>query len=269
MLKENKRLSNKVEALTRKAQNLQTKLAAAKTAAANSKVSSDTTDLPVSKPPQKPSPRPSPPKTESQVTRRSSQASIGTTTSISREKHLAASATKSSTSRTSSRPPSNASRPKTPERRLAPAPVFRARTPERSRIQAEPPPSVVGVKRRAPDDFEPSETVPPQGFTVDSLPSRENESTTPRVRRMFGNLQSGFTPIRNKVLSSPKRQSAVLSTPLIQDVTNSPRSSVPLDSAAKQKRSWLGKIRGTATQAAGKPASRQVFTYTNEAQMQP
>ncbi|KAF5352735.1 hypothetical protein D9756_005910 [Leucocoprinus leucothites] len=271
MLKENKKLSGKVEALTRKVQNLQTKLTAAKAAVVSSKAPTEAAPT-VVKSPQEQSPQSLPRTTETQAQttrRRSSRSSTGTAISTSADKPPSTSVTRASVSRNASRPPPATLRPKTPERRLAPTPVFKPRTPEQSRAQertSEPPSSVAGVKRRAPDDFEASEAVPPQGFTIDSLPSRENDSTTPRVRKIFGNLQSGFTPIRNKALSSPQRQSTVLSTPLIQDVTNSPRNSVPLDSAAKQKRSWLGKIRGTSSQATVKPASRQVFTYVGETQ---
>ncbi|KAF9454180.1 hypothetical protein P691DRAFT_810906 [Macrolepiota fuliginosa MF-IS2] len=267
MLKENKKLSSKVEALTRKVQNLQTKLTAAKAAVANAKAAADA--VPVA-PATKASPPPLAEAAEIQTKttrRRSTRQSSGATVSQPSEKPLTASSSKPLTSRVASGPSTGTLRPKTPEGRLAPTPVFKLRTPEQPRAQertSEPTQSVVGVKRRAPDDFESYESVPPQGFTADSLPSRESESTTPKVRRMFSNPQSGFTPVRNKVLSSPKRQTAALSTPLIQDVTNSPRSSVPLESTKQSKRSWLGKIRGTSAPAAVRPASRQVFTFMGE-----
>lgn len=271
MLKENKKLTSKAEALTRKVQNLQTKLATAKAAVANSGATVEVGPTTV-----KPSPKALPeaaelhePQTQT-ARRRSSRQSTASVASLPPERASTASGSRPLTSRAASGSLNNTLRPKTPEKRLAPTPVFKLRTPEQPRAQGrtgEPPASIVGVKRRAPDDFEVCESVPPQGFTADSLPSRGDESTTPRVRRMFNNLQPGFTPIRNKVLSSPKRQSAaVLSTPLIQDVTNSPRNSVPLDLAKQSKRSWLGKIRGAAPQGAIKPASRQVFISMSETQ---
>jgi hypothetical protein len=260
MLKENKKLSTKVEALTRRAQNLQTKLAAAKAAAADSKLAAGATSAHV-----KPSSKPTEvAEIQTQPSRRRSLHQPTDTTASAIPAEKTGSTSKSQVTRA---PPSSASlRPKTP---VGPTPVFKLRTPEQLQKQGQnekPSTSIVGVKRRAPDEFEACGSIPPQGFTIDSLPSRENDSTTPRVRRMFNNLQPGFTPIRNKAFTSPKRQSAtVLSTPLIQDVTNSPRNSVPFDAAQQSKRSWLGKIRGAAPQNVVRPTSRQVFTSMTEA----
>jgi hypothetical protein len=258
MLKQNKKLSTKVEALTRRAQNLQTKLAAAKAAAADLKLAAGAALIPA-KPPSKPT---EVAEVQTQPRRRSLHQPTDTMTSA-KPADKTASTSKPQVMRAPAS--STSARPKTP---VGPTPVFKLRTPEQLQKQGQhekPSASIVGVKRRAPDEFEACGSLPPQGFTVDSLPSRENDGTTPRARRMLNNLHPGFTPIRNKALTSPKRQSAtVLSTPLIQDVTNSPRNSVPFDAVQQSKRSWLGKIRGAAPQNVVRPASRQVFTSMNE-----
>lgn len=200
--------------------------------------------------------------TGTQPARRRSSRLSSTDTPLISERTPTISTSRSSEQQTASGPLTLP--PKTLEGVLAPTPVFKPRPPEQLPQEQGPQP-VVGVKRRAPDDFETYEAIPPQGFTVDSLPSREGEATVPRVRKPFSNPHSGFTPKRNKALSSPKRQSAMVHpTSLIQDVTNSPRSSVPLD-AKQSKRSWLGKIRGTsASQGPLKPVPRQVFTHMGE-----
>jgi hypothetical protein len=121
---------------------------------------------------------------------------------------------------------------------------------------APSPSSIVGKKRRAPDDFETCEPVPPQVFTAESMPTDEGGGRTPRVRRMLTSLQSGFTPIRNAArpmmpMPSPKRPTSQPS-PFISDVTNSPLVVPPLNpglESAKSKRSWLGKIRGASSSA--------------------
>ena len=269
MLKENKKLLSKVESLTRKVQNLQAKLAAAKNTTVSTEVVAEVspivTNLPAKQNSYPSSQTPGMQELQAQNSRRrSSRLSTGTIVSALADKPPSASVSKSSTPYDTSRPSTTTLRPKTPER---PTLVFKVHTPGQPRAQertTEPPSSVIGVKRRAPDDFEHSGIILPQGFTVESLPSRENESTTPRVRRVMGNLPSGFTPVRNKVPQSFKHPNTILSRPLIQDVTNSPRSNVPLNSAAKEKRSWLGKIRGTSTQASVRPASRQISAYVGE-----
>lgn len=266
MLKENKKLLSKVESLTRKVQNLQAKLATAKNTTVNTKVVAEVSPIATNLPPKQNSYPPSqtPGMQELQERssrRRSSRLSTGTVVSVLADKPPSASVSKSSAPYDTSRPSTTTLRPETPER---PTLAFKVRTPGQPRAQertTEPPSSVIGVKRRAPEDFEHPGTIPPQGFTIESLPSRVNESTTPRVRRMMGNLQSGFTPTRNRVPQSSKHPITILSTPLIQDVTNSPRSNAPSNSAAKEKRSWLGKIRGTSTQASTRPASRQITAY--------
>ncbi|KAJ7675328.1 hypothetical protein B0H17DRAFT_1207702 [Mycena rosella] len=232
MLKNNKKLTTKVESLTRKVQNLQTKLAAAKAS----------------------NPTPSvPPPVEAREYRASPTVPAippprqrsNTLSAIPPVPPLPSYAPSSPVRAPSNRVASGSSlpRPKTPEQR-APPPVFKAQTPERRIVPTPPSPSapVLGQKRRAPDDFE-DVNVPTQGFTPESLP---DENGTPRVRRVLNSLHSGFTPVRQNVraaLSSPNRApAAARGSPYISDVTNSPR----LGDTAKSKRSWLGKIRGTS-----------------------
>lgn len=164
--------------------------------------------------------------------------------------------------------PSDPSRPKTPENKTPQLSVFRTRTPEPKRAPpsvAQPEPllassssSSVGQKRRAPDDFDDCDSVPPQGFTVDSVPSAG--PVTPRARRALHPVKTGFTPVRShpihasSVQLSPSRRAttgAPLSSaplpPAIADVTNSPRSKSEATKTAK--RGWLGKIRNGTTAA--------------------
>ncbi|KAJ7161292.1 hypothetical protein C8R43DRAFT_1175467 [Mycena crocata] len=233
MLKNNKKLTTKVESLTRKVQNLQAKLAAAK--AAN------------------PGPSVSPPVEASEFR---ASPSLPVLPSTRQRSNTLSSAIPPVPPLPSFVPPSPVRsnrvasgsalpRPKTPERKALPQ-VFRAQTPERRIAPIPPSPSapVLGQKRRAPDDFE-DINVPTQGFTVESVP---DENGTPRVRRALGSLHSGFTPVRQNVraaaVPSPKRTlPASRSSPYIADVTNSPLLG---DTAKTKPRSWLGKIRGTS-----------------------
>ncbi|KAG5638395.1 hypothetical protein H0H81_000291 [Sphagnurus paluster] len=281
MLKENKKLTTKVESLTRKLLNLQTKLAAAKAsiptapqpveasipALAPVPASASNSRNPATRP------RPTTPKNPSAVL--PVPAGPAWVAAVPTYVPSPISNARTTIQRTVSGP-SSLARPKTPERRATqvptirsktpdrrvtqPPPVFKARTPERRHVSSPPetlsPPSTIGKKRRAPDDFEVCESLPPQGFTVDSLPSRETgggTTTTPRVRRVLNNLQSGFTPVRSQnrqMVSMPSPKRLMMSTsssasPVIADVTNSPRGQ-----SSKAKRSWLGKIRaGSSSQA--------------------
>ncbi|GLB35826.1 hypothetical protein LshimejAT787_0301140 [Lyophyllum shimeji] len=274
MLKENKKLTTKVEALTRKVQNLQTKLAAAK--ASMAAPSNPIASAPVQSSSKAPAP-PVPgsesrnPGTRPRSTTLTNPHAVAAVSPVpplptyvpSVPAHDPSPATRTPIHRAVSGP-SSLPRPKTPERRaVQPAPVFKARTPERRTVSSPPEASssstTIGKKRRAPDDFEACEKLPPQGFTVDSLPSREggeDTSTTPRVRRVLSGFQSGFTPVRNQArpvisIPSPKRLmmgTTARSSPVIADVTNSPRGQ-----SAKAKRSWLGKIRGVSSQATSRP----------------
>ncbi|KAF8215930.1 hypothetical protein K438DRAFT_1799738 [Mycena galopus ATCC 62051] len=225
MLKNNKKLATKVESLTRKVQNLQTKLAAAKASQ-----SSVPTEAP------EPEYQASPAFADLPRQRSNTLAAIPPVPSLP----SFVSPSPSRTNRVASG--SAIPRPKTPERKALPQ-VFRAQTPEKRAVPFPPSPSapVLGQKRRAPDDFE---DVPTQGFTPECIP---DENGTPRVRRVLNSLHSGFTPVRHSItraptaVPSPKRTSRT-SSPYIADVTNSPRAG----DTAKAKRTWLGKIRGTS-----------------------
>ncbi|KAF7347608.1 hypothetical protein MVEN_01517700 [Mycena venus] len=233
MLKNNKKLTTKVESLTRKVQNLQAKLAAAKATqpgvptepAPEYKASPSLSDLPSTR------------------QRSNTLATIPPVPSL--PSFIPPSPTRTNRVASGSAIP----RPKTPERKALPQ-VFRAQTPEKRAAPVPFPPSpsapVLGQKRRAPDDFE-DINVPTQGFTPECVP---DENGTPRVRRVLNSLHSGFTPVRHSTarapaaVPSPKRSlPGSRGSPYIADVTNSPRGS---GDAAKAKRSWLGKIRGTA-----------------------
>ncbi|KDQ31155.1 hypothetical protein PLEOSDRAFT_1082323 [Pleurotus ostreatus PC15] len=156
MLKDNKKLNSKVEALTRKVNNLQAKLAAAKA------TQPQATAEPASTTPPNISPKEN-----------------GLASSVRGKPPLASSSTPIETRELASTLP----RAKTPERQQNPLPIFKARTPERPSppVSTEASSSSAGKKRRAPDDFDICENVPPQVFTADSLPSEEPESRTPRT----------------------------------------------------------------------------------------
>ncbi|KAF8899077.1 hypothetical protein BD779DRAFT_58470 [Infundibulicybe gibba] len=251
MMKENKKLSTKVESLSRKVTNLQTKLTAAKATAQMTNVSPPSVLAPANDLPR----------------RRSNNASsappIPPMPIFVNHAHSPGNYTHMS--RTVSGP-SSLARPKTPERGHPP-PVFKARTPEEQivpdslEINSIPSTSSIGKKRRAPDDFEDYDSLPPQVFTAESVPGDCMESTTPRARRVLSSIHSGFTPRRGRLMASPKRAVTTGSTrasPVIADVTNSPRSAS--QSAKSSKRSWLGKIRGVSTETTGRQASsRQLF----------
>jgi hypothetical protein len=265
MLKDNKKLATKVESLSRKVQNLQTKLAATK--ASIPKPSSDVMEA-------GPSTNISSGLSSAYPVSRSRSNTLTNVPSVPpMPAYTLSPVTRVPSNRTVSGP-SLLPRPKTPERRTAPPPVFRARTPERRAASMMPSDVMASAstskKRRAPDDFEACESVPPQGFTADSLPSYEVENTTPRVRRVLTSIQSGFTPVRNQnarqtlPMPSPKRHS-----PPIADVTNSPRALSQMmsgQSAKTSKRSWLGKIRGVSTQKTGRSGdARPRFERMGEA----
>ncbi|KAJ2914770.1 hypothetical protein MD484_g5634, partial [Candolleomyces efflorescens] len=245
-LKENKKLAAKVESLTRKVQTLQAKVATLKASSPKAEPKSGATS--------KTSPSADSSSRPRSVTLTSNQPCPAQTqnrpsTSNSRPLSRVASG------------PSMALRPKTPEVQLGPAPR-RSKTPEKAKANASPVGetlSVAGKKRRAPDDFEVCDNMPPQAFTAESVPRNDIENRTPRVRRVLSSLQSGFTPVRNFArpvapLPSPRRNPATVAaaSPFIADLTNSPLNVLPPltfapppPSASKSnKRSWLGKIRG-------------------------
>jgi hypothetical protein len=238
MLKENKKLHARVESLTRKVQNLQTKLASLKGTAPSPSTGHSHVSMEVKAPPAR---------------RATTLSSLQIPNSTSRMAPTLSSRVVSG--------PSSLPRPKTPERRIAQAPVFKARTPERILMPTAEPlmsTTMIGKKRRAPDDFEPCETLPPQAFTADSTPGAEIENRSPRVRRVLSRFQSGFTPLRHQLnrpnipAPSPKRSDKVISHfPLvISDLTNNPRDvllPITTQPAKPTKQSWLGKIRGVST----------------------
>jgi myosin protein heavy chain len=251
MLKENKKLASKVESLNRKVQNLQSKLAAAKASALRAE-------------PSMPNGMALP--TEATLAPRALSATSSVPSVPPVPTHSPPPIIRAPSHRIASGP-SSLSRPKTPERRVPVPPVFKARTPERRVASAAPPDAMlsattIGKKRPAPDDFEHCEGIPPQGFTIESLPSHGLENEIPRLRRVLSNIQSGFTPVRHSArptipLPSPKRPivDSARSSPLIADVTNSPRAVSQMmtgQSGKPSKRSWLGKIRGVSTQATGR-----------------
>jgi hypothetical protein len=167
--------------------------------------------------------------------------------------------------------PSSLPRPKTPERKMT-QPVLRPTTPERRRSRGTTPdtglPSsgtmgpLIGKKRPPPEEFE---SLPPQGFTPDSLPaySAPVDGSTPRARKVIPSAHSGFTPVRHGSarptlpLPSPRRRAGLPRETLIADVTNNPRplASVETETSKPAKRSWLGKIRGGSAHAPGRTAS--------------
>jgi hypothetical protein len=269
MLKENKKLTTKVESLARKVQNLQTKLTAAKAA-----IPKATSEAVSTAPSSSSTPTPVSPILSAGRPRANTFTSIPPVPPIPRQVPSTP-ISRVPTNRTVSGP-SSLPRPKTPERRAALPPVFKARTPERQTASMTMPDllrssAAVGKKRRAPDDFD--ESVPPQGFTVDSIPGDE-ENTTPRVRRVLNSIHSGFTPMRHHSarptvpMTSPKRVvAAPARPPFITDVTNSPStiSQIVTAQAKPSKRSWLGKIRGVSSQTTGRTAaSRPVFDREGE-----
>ncbi|KAH6917034.1 hypothetical protein BKA70DRAFT_1486238 [Coprinopsis sp. MPI-PUGE-AT-0042] len=244
LLKENKKLSSKADALGRKLGVLQAKLAKLKAQA----------------PKQEPSrtPEPHPAGQDHKATAEAGRQPLRSmTTSISLPTFSAPPSvfpSSSSTPAESSRAASFSLQPRTAQSQAASPPnPMPMRKPGNDDALAPSPSSIVGKKRRAPDDFETCEPVPPQVFTAESIPTDEG-GRTPRVRRMLTSLQSGFTPIRNAArpmmpMPSPKRPTSQPS-PFISDVTNSPLVVPPLNpglESAKSKRSWLGKIRGASS----------------------
>ncbi|KAF5323386.1 hypothetical protein D9611_005608 [Ephemerocybe angulata] len=272
MLKENKKLNAKVDSLTRKVQALQTKVTTLKASSpkadaksgATSKASPSTT-VPTSRP--------------RSATVTSNQPQSQSSSSQSQRTSMPSTSTSRPLSRVASGP-SVPSRPKTPERSRAYGNPLSSKTPEAvarastsqaiARASTSPvgeTESVAGKKRRAPDDFEVCDSMPPQAFTADSVPKDDTENRTPRVRRVLSSLQSGFTPVRTFArpvvpLPSPRRNAAPATqpTPYIADVTNSamnvlpPLTFAPPSAGKSNKRSWLGKIRGAgSTQGMSRP----------------
>ncbi|KAJ8702157.1 hypothetical protein PTI98_000898 [Pleurotus ostreatus] len=202
MLKDNKKLNSKVEALTRKVNNLQAKLAAAKATQPQATAEPASTTPPNISPKENglaSSVRGKPPLASSStpIETRELASSTRRLRSVTEPYHPPSAtppmppmpskyAVVPSTrvlNRSVSGSSSALPRAKTPERQQNPLPIFKARTPERPSppVSTEASSSSAGKKRRAPDDFDICENVPPQVFTADSLPSEEPESRTPRT----------------------------------------------------------------------------------------
>ncbi|OAX44932.1 hypothetical protein K503DRAFT_795214 [Rhizopogon vinicolor AM-OR11-026] len=209
-LKANKKLSAKVDALTRKVQSLQGKLATVKESVQTPPANLAAPSMQPSAPIVPPVPR---------VPVFTDPGPI-----LGRDRTM---------SNTTS-----AFRSQTPERRSG---IMQTGTPEREV------PTSAGKKRRAPDHDE-RESIPPEGrYTSDSV---VQPVTTPRQRKTLHASRTGFTPARSGRsilgLPSPGRRT----TTTISDVTNSPRSaSDPQSARNPSKRSWLGKIRGGVPQS--------------------
>jgi hypothetical protein len=249
MLKEKKKLNTKIDNLMRKVQSLQSKLAAA-TANKPPLVPELVTSFPTG-----PSTITSPPVSALY------QPTTVTASSHPTQDRVPPVARKSSTRAVSGPLPTQ----KTPERRLFTPSMHESRTASRNLTKATtsdpappPPSSSTGKKRKIPDDYD--ESIPPQGFTADCLPIEDAVKTTP-PRRLRG--ASGFTPVRSRPsIGRPAIPSPTLGImPIsIADVTNNPRQRDPsTNPPAKPKRTWLGKIKGVSSQAAGLAASSHTF----------
>ncbi|KAL1951328.1 hypothetical protein VTO73DRAFT_477 [Trametes versicolor] len=291
MIKEKKKLTSKVDSLTRKMQNLQTKLTTATEAAAKAPAPAPAPTA-VSAPAPKKASTFSPPLVLGPAPMISSSlASSSSSRPFSRPRVATAPAARSPDAQYTQPPPmptfrpktpesrarmmsgpSSLSRPKTPESRIPPMPVFQARTPDRQRAPSAPnqsrtipesdsSSSIVGVKRRAPDDFDDCGSMPPQPFTADSAPGPlPPQPTTPRLRKALQSMRTGFTPVRQQAAragsASPSRRAttgfglAAPIPPTISDVTNSPRapSQPEATKVVAAKRGWLGKIKSIPSQ---------------------
>ncbi|KZT30973.1 hypothetical protein NEOLEDRAFT_1083593 [Neolentinus lepideus HHB14362 ss-1] len=250
LLKEKKKLSTKVETLTRKVQTLQAKLSAAKGASSTPEVSKPAFS------------RPSP-------------AVVIVPPVPSLAMHIANASvlgTPSGRGRTISGP-SSIPQPKTPESKGRP--FSRAKTPERKYQPAsETASSFAGKKRPVPEDFDNCESVPPQGIVAERLVTFGEENMTPRLRRPFQTARTGFTPQRTMVSRttpkqpSPRRMTTGAAAPVISDVTNSPRARVSSVAPMKSSKSgWLGKIRGASSTQPLAPRpfpSRPAFDYDDD-----
>ncbi|KAF9270714.1 hypothetical protein L218DRAFT_889408 [Marasmius fiardii PR-910] len=248
MLKENKKLTTKVESLTRKVQNLQTKLSAVKASAASStekpeKRDNSNSPIPTAaQSPLVPLPR-----------SRSNTTLSGTVVSPPAPE---AAETISVQNRGRTRSVTSILRPRSPDKSVFSLPVFKGSTsPKRRTTEIDNPPVTSSRKRSAPEDFETCDNIPVQVFTPDSLPesSETKDSSTPRVRRVLSNIQSGFTPVRSRTTTGAvPPPPAVFAprdpAPRAVSVAAPSVSSTPMDSRApKRGTGWLGKIRGASS----------------------
>ncbi|KAG2156547.1 uncharacterized protein EDB93DRAFT_1127280 [Suillus bovinus] len=229
-LKANKKLSTKVESLTRKVQNLQSKLASAKESGQTPPASLAAPSVQTVPPPPPivPLVPPVPVITDTKPI-------LGRDRTVSNT--LAVSG-----SQTPERKPMQSGMTQTGE------------TPE------EEVPISAGKKRRAPEHDD-RDSVPPEGrYTSDS---DMQVATTPRLRRTLHPSRSGFTPKRSARIVTSVPSPGRRATTTISDVTNSPRStSDPQTSRHSSKRTWLGKIRGGVPQS-NNPGGRVVSSRVN------
>ncbi|KAL1761876.1 hypothetical protein FB107DRAFT_254270 [Schizophyllum commune] len=286
MMKENKKLTTKVESLSRKVQNLQAKLAAAKAVKQATEVASDAPSAPVAAPassrsssvsphPTAPLPRSLNSSSSSNLSHRPLSGTIAGSshpppTTISRSRTSTSTSpdavptVRAQTSRATSQPPVYP-RPKTPEHRAS---VFRAqaRTPEPRPLPDTVPVSTSHAKKRGvPDDFESHESHVPRAVVAEGAAMTDVSEERP-IRRIPS--QNSFTPVRHQssrpmITLSPKKTAEKLGA-YIADVTNtSPNRRARNVTAPAQptfetterpvKRGWLGKMRGTT------PATRRPY----------
>jgi len=275
-MKENKKLNTKVETLTRKVQNLQTKLAAAKTIKQSSE-SSPSEPLRATAPTSRISPSTSqtqdrtPPQPVPNIPS-GSRSRTSTMTSVSSAQSSQPSVVSRAPSNRAVSSSSSIQRPKTPEKKAFS--VFRALSPKKDKsrdttpLPDAPAPVFTAAKRREP----PTEFVerPAMGFEPTAEPRRDSpelDGTTPRARRVLQSLQSGFTPVRSHARpiaplparraendATPSSSSPYLSEPLngnhmrsISHTPSSSSSSLAIDTEKANKRGWLGRIRGVST----------------------
>ncbi|KAI5118053.1 hypothetical protein M0805_005900 [Coniferiporia weirii] len=266
LLKEKKKLSSKVESLTKKNNNLQNKLAAASTVQSKA---------------------PSPPFQEHSRQIFPSEpvpsAFVMSSTSAASPVVLNPSSAKSLVGLSSRSTPPHT---KTPESSRRVSATMRARnvTPPMDQI---PTTSYIGKKRPLPDDADSvrapvearfadsdqpvagSSTSPmPSSYSILNMPSMPFTSeitSTPRHRRPLQALRTGFTPVRGHgtlrpTLSQPspiRKSTASSGGAVIADVTNSPPkakrvfTAEPGSTASRTQKptgkGWLGKIRGGGT----------------------
>ena len=237
-LKTNKKLTSRVESLTRKVQALQAKLSSMK----------NQPQEPVAEviPPKKASSTSSPPIPAPIITHAGSYPS-----SI----HIHESSAPSLTLR--SKTPELRTEPPSQSVVVLPTSHTPGRTSELSGCEMS-----AGKKRPAPDDDE-RDSVPAEGhYSTDAC---LRNGPTPRLRRTHGH-PAGFTPVRGASsrkpvgISSPGRRMNVGITPseIITDVTNSPRGPSRQGDSQLKKKSWLGKIRGGA---GSQPASSRLGNF--------
>ncbi|KAL4069846.1 hypothetical protein V8B97DRAFT_1887601 [Scleroderma yunnanense] len=213
-LKANKRLSAKVESLTRKVQTLQTKLASTK-----------------SQPSQKASPQALSSVPAPQVVVMPSPSHLCASPA------LAMAVAPISTG--------------LPYERSSVFPSLA--TPERRSETAEVPPVSAGMKRRAPDDDE-RDAVPPEGHYPVDHHFRNTTPRMRRTlhAKQIGFTPVRNAQVKGascQVSPSRRATTAVVSSHTITDVTNSPRTSSHSEVQAGKKKSWLGKVRsGFASQ---------------------